>query len=368
MRIAFLADSLDTQYAGIHIYTKKLLNALSKTDKENEYLIIRSMVKNEFEGFEEIVLPNYSFPGYKSYRYFIQIPRVMVKRKVDIVVEPGHFGPFNLPKSIKRITVIHDLTPLLFPQYHTFIGQSLQRIFLPSILKNTDHIITNSEYTRQDLIKFFPFTKDKSTATLLGKDKIFTPRKDESVLKKYRITKPYILFVGTLEPRKNLPVLLEAFNKFKKTTGENHQLVFVGKKGWKSEEIFQKMEASPFKKDIILPGYIEREHLPILYSMAEVFVYPSLYEGFGLPVIEAMACGTPVITSNISSLPEVGGAAGIYFDPNSSEELTDKLSKVLGDDDLRKSLGAQGLVRATQFSWKKTALKTKAVFERLMDS
>jgi len=365
MRIAFLADPLDRQYAGIHSYTKEILNALSKLDKKNEYIVIRSESKNEFEGMEEIVVPYSSFPGYRFWRLFFQLPKILAKKGVDIVIEPAHFGPFNLPKKIKRVTVIHDMTVFLYPEYHVFSSQYLQRKILPSILKNSDQIITNSKNTTKDLINYFPFVKNKTTSILLGKDESFKPQIDRDVLINNKINQPYILYVGTLEPRKNVSSLIEAFNVFKQQTGKPHQLVLIGKKGWKSKGIFEAIHQSPFVKDIILAGYVPKKELPIFYSMAEIFVYPSVYEGFGLPILEAMACGTPVITSGISSLPEVGGSAVLYSNPNSVTELSQHIITLCSDSDIRKKYSQLGLNQSAQFSWKKTAIEYVKIFEAL---
>ncbi|MEM9546805.1 MAG: glycosyltransferase family 1 protein [Bacteroidota bacterium] len=365
MRIAFLADPLDRQYGGIHVYTKELLKALSKVDKKNEYFVIRSERKNEFEGIEEIVVPYLSFPGYRFWRLFFQLPKILVKKGVDIVVEPAHFGPFNLPKRIKRITVIHDMTVFLYPELHVFLSQYLQRKLLPGILKRSNHIITNSTHTTDDVVNYFPFVKNKISSTLLGKDKSFKPRSDKKVLEKYTVGQPYILFVGTLEPRKNIPVLIAAFNEFKQQTGMAHQLVLVGKKGWKSKDIFQAINGSPFKTEIVWLGYVDKEELPIFYSMAEVFVYPSVYEGFGLPILEAMACGTPVITSNSSSLPEVGGSAVMYANPKSAGEIAQRIISLCSNSVLREKFSQLGLSQSAQFSWEKTAWTTIQLFEHL---
>lgn len=364
MRIAFIADALDQQYGGIHVYTKQLLKALSKVDKNNEYIILRINKTQEFDSFEEIALPYPSYPGYRAIRLFAEIPLLLSKKGVDVVVEPAHFGPFNLPKKIKRVTVIHDMTTFLFPQFHLFHSQLLQKVFLPSILKRASQIITNSEHTTKDLIKFFPFTANKTTPTLLGKDEIFKPTKDAQVLEKYKIPQPYILYLGTLEPRKNIPVLIQAFNEFKTKTGLPHKLVLVGKKGWKFTEVFNAINESKFKHDILLPGYVAQEHLPILYSMAEVFVYPSTYEGFGLPVLEAMSCGAPVITTNVSSIPEVGGEAAHYFSPNSVVSLVELLVKICRNSEMRNTLSKQSLKQAVKFNWEKTAAETIKVFEK----
>lgn len=363
MRIAFLADSLDRQYGGIHIYTKEILNAISKVDKKNEYVIIRAESKNEFQGMEELVVPYSTFSGYRAWRLFVELPKLIQKKNIDLVLEPAHFGPFNLPEKIKRITVIHDLTILLFPQHHVFHSQFLQKKFLPHILKKANHIITNSKNTSKDLHHFFPFTKKKTTSILLGKNELFQPKKDASILSNLKITQPYILYVGTLEPRKNVTTLIQAFNDFKSKTGLPHQLVLVGKKGWKSDAIINSINNSSFKNNIILTGYVPEKDLPFIYSLAELFVYPSLYEGFGFPILEAMACGVPVITSNISSLPEVGGKAVQYVTPNNSEQLSQKIIEIISSQSKRQKMVELGFQQAEKFSWEKTALETIKVFE-----
>ena len=367
MRIAFIADALDNQYAGIHIYTREIIKALAKTDSEHTYIAVRLRAGTEFvdTSVEELVVPSPALPAYAGFRLFVKIPQLLAKAKVDIVVEPRHFGPFNLPKPIKRVTVIHDLTPVLFPEMHEWMSSKLQRWFLPSILKRTDHIITNSKYTKGDVLKVYPFTKEKTTAILLGKETIFQPTSNDAGLVKYGVRSPFILSVGTLEPRKNLSRLLAAFESLKQSIHTNFQLVLVGKKGWKNRDLMERIATSPFSKDIVLTGYVERMDLPALYSSAAFFVYPSLYEGFGLPLLEAMACGTAILASKVSSLPEVGGEAALYFDPYSVQDLTQQLIRLVQNDEERERRAHSCLQRSTQFSWEKAAKETKAVFERI---
>jgi len=240
---------------------------------------------------------------------------------------------------------------ILFPDYHVLSSRILHRYLLPRVLRRADHVLTVSEHTRRDMVVRFPFTEKKSTAVLLGRDEAFVPKNDKSVLEKYDIRQPYFLYVGTLEPRKNLNVLVEAYNTFRQKSGLNYQLVLVGKKGWKIDDLLKKIQQSPYQKDIILTGYVAREELPVLYTMSEVFVYPSLYEGFGLPVLEAMSCGARVITSQVSSLPEVGGDAAIYFDPNSAEQLANLMLQLSFDASLLKILSKKSFAQAQRFSW-----------------
>jgi glycosyltransferase involved in cell wall biosynthesis len=366
MKIAIIADALDYQYAGIYYYTKELINAIAKIDKKNEYWIVRSKSSGDISpNVKELIIPIKKFPGAAAFRLFVSIPQILAKKGVDIVVEPRHFGPFNLPKHIKRVTVIHDLSPIHFPQWHQFTSRFLQQLFLPSILKRADYIITNSEFTAQDVIQHFPFTKNKISGVLLGKEPSFTPQLNKSVLNKYHLKKPYLLHTGTIEPRKNLNLLLKAFEQIKKEATTDLQLVLVGKPGWKSQAFFEAIKQSPFRKDIKLLGYVEREELPALYSQALAFVYPSHFEGFGLPVLEAMACGTPVLVSDNSSLPEISGKAGLLFESNNQNDLVEQLHKIINSSALRTSLATKSLQQATLFSWENTAKKTIAIFENL---
>lgn len=367
MKIAIIGDALDYQYAGIYYYTKELINALARIDKKNEYWIVRGKSSGDIStNVKELIIPSKKIPGAGAYRLFVSIPKILAKKGVDIVVEPRHFGPFNLPKRIKRVTVIHDLSPIHYPEWHQFISSKAQELFLPAILKRADHIITNSNFTAQDVIQYFPFTKNKTTGILLGKEDFFKPNPNKAILAKLGLKTPYILHTGTIEPRKNLPLLVKAFEQIKKEKATNLQLVLVGKLGWKSESLQAIINISPFKKDIKLLGYVERDMLPTIYTEARVFVYPSHFEGFGLPVLEAMSCGTPVIVSDVSSLPEIIGTSGLTFLPNDQEQLVKKINQVLDNDSLIQTLSEQSLQQAAKFSWDKTAKKTLEIFEQLL--
>ncbi len=367
MKIAIIGDALDYQYAGIYYYTKELINALAHIDKKNEYWIVREKSAGDIsKNVKELIIPSKKIPGAGAYRLFVTIPKKLAQKGVDIVVEPRHFGPFNLPKKIKRVTVIHDLSPIHYPQWHQFASSKLQQLFLPTILKRADHIITNSNFTAQDVISYFPFTKNKTSGILLGKEDFFEPKPNPSILAKLGLHTPYILHTGTIEPRKNLRLLVKAFEQIKTENATNLQLVLVGKLGWKSKDLQEQIAASPFKKDIILLGYVERAFLPTVYTNAKAFVYPSHFEGFGLPVLEAMACGTPVLVSNVSSLPEIIGTAGLVFPPNNQAELVKSMNQLLGDDSLQQSLSKKSLQQAAKFNWHKTAQETLEIFEQLM--
>ncbi len=366
MRIVFIADALDIQYAGVHVYTREIIRAVTTLDQKNEYILIRPESKNQYEGIEEVIVPlSDKIPMHRGIRQYGAIPSAARKLNPDIVIEPGHFGPFFLPKKVKRVTVIHDITPVIMPDYHIFMSRVFHKLFLPGILKRANHIITNSEYTKSDVTTHYPITRDKTTAILLGKDESFKRDPQVTFLQKYNIKKPYLLYVGTLEPRKNLSRLISAFEKLIDNGICNHQLVLAGKKGWKIDDLYTQIENSSAKNNIVLPGFIDKEDLAGLYTNAEVFVYPSYYEGFGLPILEAMSCGTPVITSNTSSLPEVGGDAALYFDPMSIDDLYQTMAKLISDKNLLLEMEQKGLERAAHFSWEKAGRETIALFESL---
>ncbi len=353
MRIAIIADPLDKQSAGIYEFTRNLLEKLPKVSKTHDFCFFRFKVDSSLSVHQEEVKNPIGILNKDPLRIFIKLPQAIKKWNPDLVIEPAHFGPFNLPKHIKRVTVIHDLTPIKFPGLHRFHSQLLQRLFLPGILKRADLIVCNSKNTLNDVLEYSPQAQGKIEFVHLGKDDSFKPKIDPGVLFKYGIGESFFLFVGTIEPRKNLNKLLSAYEDFKTKTSSPHQLVIVGAKGWKSKSFYRQLQASPFRKDIVLPGYVPAEDLPVFYSMATAFIYPSLYEGFGLPVLEAMACGAAVITSNTSSIPEVGGDAVLYVNPNSVNELSQQMQLINEDNNCRTQLKEKALAQANQFSWER---------------
>lgn len=355
MKIAILADTLDNQNAGIHIYTTSLIKELLKRNDGHEYILVRQKKDKKLPHIKQIAIPNSNLPiGFASFRLFFIIPYMLRKQKVDVVFEPAHFGPFNLPKRIKRVTFIHDLTPIILPEYHRWHSQVLQRIFLKRILKNTHLIFTNSKNTRKDLERHYPFTKGKNKILLLGKDNKFQPNKNKDVIHDFGIELPYFLSVGTIEPRKNLVRLLKAYTIFMNETNMPYNLVFAGGLGWKTENFKKELAIHPYRDHIKILGYIKEEELPIVYSHASALIYPSLYEGFGLPVLEALACGTDVICSNTSSLPEVGGTVAHYCNPQSVDDIKEQMIKVSQFSVPEQKINSQKNIEHAQlFSWKK---------------
>ena len=227
----------------------------------------------------------------------------------------------------------------------------------------------DSNSTKNDIIKFYPRYEDKIKVIYLGVESHFFPRSSqevEKVLNKYNFNFKYFLFLGTVEPRKNIVRVVDAFIRLKQEENIEHKLVIIGRKGWLYKEILEKISKTPFSHDIVFSDFMSDNDLPFLYSGAEIFLYPSLYEGFGLPVLEAMSCGSPVITSNLSSLPEVAGDAAILVDPMNVEEIVQAMEKLLRDRELRKELKRKSLERAKFFSWDMAAKETLHLYEDIL--
>lgn len=353
MKIAIIADPIDNQKGGVHVYTKEVVNGLIAAHSHHTFMLVRERKDLSLLNVKQIVIPNIRIGlGLAALRLFIIVPLVLWWNKVDAVFEPAHFGPFNLPRRIRRITMIHDLTPFLFPHYHRFHSQILQKIFLPGILRRANVILANSVHTAKDILRFFPDTRSKVVPILLGCDPIFKPMPASQFLEEAGIHKPYWLAVGTIEPRKNLVRLLDAFAQWRKINDNNGQLVIVGQKGWRSEAFYEALEKHPYTSSIVLTGYVSDESLAVLYTHAVGLIYPSEYEGFGLPVLEALNCGCPVICSGVSSLPEVGGSAVLYVDPLDISNIVTQMTTLfsLSEEERNHKISAS-LAQAAKFRW-----------------
>lgn len=340
--IVFNAGPLHNQSAGIHVWTKEILKALHDLKLKGQmpehlhWILFTEKPTDDYPLFEVKTVPVYpNIPGFASLRLFIVFPILAVLKKANWVIEPAHFGPFNLPRRIKRITVIHDLTPILFPQWHRRFSSLAQRLFFPLILKKTDQIIAVSNSTKSDIERVYPFAIGKIKVIYPGISKKYSPNPEIA-------RSPFILYVGTIEPRKNIEKGIEFFDRLKENPDYQHfKLIIAGKKGWKTEGFDYAFQNSKFKKYIHLVGYISEERKIELYRTCTAFIYPSHYEGFGFPILEAMACGAPVITSRNSSLEEIGQSYVRYFDIDSR--------------DIQEGDNLKAIQYAQSFEWEKTA-------------
>jgi glycosyltransferase involved in cell wall biosynthesis len=274
-------------------------------------------------------------------------------------------------KCAHTVLTIHDLIFLLFPEYHLPLNKWFLNRFVPLFVRRADAIIAVSRCTREDLIRHYAVPPEKITVIYEGVDARFRPVTDPDALARvralYDLPERFILCVSTIEPRKNLSTLLEAVARLKgRAATRDLRLLIGGRKGWLYEGFFRRRRELGLEEEVILAGVVPDEDLPALYSAAALFVFPSLYEGFGLPPLEAMACGTPVITSDTSSLPEVVGEAGIMVALHDVDGLVEAMERVLTDEGEQKRMRERGLQQAATFSWERTARETLAVYREVV--
>jgi len=375
MKIGIITDAIDDRAAGIGTYVRNVVPEIVRLDKKNDYYLIHfDNSKNVFykqfnnnKKVHEIIIPIKKLPFARETRKIIFMPKILNRYELNIVHEMAQIGPFFTKTNYKKIVSIMDIAAIILPKTQPFISVIRHKFGLPIILRNVDKIITISENTKKDLLKYFKISKEKITPTLLAADKSIIRITDKNKInlfkKKYDIDYPFLLFVSTLEPRKNIIRLLKAFSKAKEEIPQ--KLIIVGRKGWKYHDISKTIKRLKLEKDVVFREKIANNELPLFYSTADIFVYPSLYEGFGIPPLEAMICGCPVITSNVSSIPEVVGNAAELINPYNIGELKDSIIKLANNKELRGKLSKRGIEQAKKFTWKKTAEKTIKIYEEL---
>ncbi len=367
LHIGVIYGGISDQKVGMDQYAQQILGTMKKLAPGHRYVLIdhRSQSDPFRDQFEQLVIPLPKPPAAVSRWNLIEVHRVL--SRFDLVFSPGLYGPPRLPVGAKGVMVVHDLVRYLFPRFFVFnlMQKALDRWAYPRMLRNYQHLITVSESTKQDLIRLFRVPADKITVTHHGADGEFRPLEDTEacsrLVQKYRLPTPFLLFLGTLEPRKNLTTLVKALAPLKEKIP--HTLVLVGQKGWLWEEIFQTVEQLGLQDRVLWTGYIPDEDRVLFYNAAEFLVYPSWYEGFGMPLLEALQSGCPVIASRVSALPEVVGDAGLLVDPGDVAGLSQAMLRVATDPGLRETLREAGLARARRFSWEESARKTLEVFE-----
>ena len=297
------------------------------------------------------------------------LPEVIKKRKIDLL----HAAGFTLPGRIscKSVITIFDMTFFTMPQLHLASKVAYFQKMIPVALKKADKIIAISKQTKNDIINTFGVEQDKIRVIYIGAGKEFRVISDkdavEGIKQKYGLPKKYILFVGTIEPRKNIKGLIHAYAVLK-NKGYEHKLVIVGKRGWHYSDIFEAVRRLKLNSDVIFTDYVLGQDLPFIYNGASIFVYPSFYEGFGIPVLEAMSCGIPVVTSNVSSLPEITGEATLLINPMDIEDISISIDKILRDAHLANVLVKKGLDRASLFSIEKMIAETVQVYNEVLSS
>jgi glycosyltransferase involved in cell wall biosynthesis len=377
MKIAIDATILRKENTGTGFYIINLIKGIQNIhSKDHEFLIYmnRELVGNILDIYDErinIINVNFKVRFFRVLWQLFILPFSLWKRKVDVLHSSNYITPF-FKFGFKVIVSIHDMTFFIMPEKYTVIKRIFFRTLVPVFIKVADYVITISENTKKDIVKFFKMNPDRIYVTYPGIPDSYKVSiiKDEQKIKetliKYNIKRDFILFVGMIEPRKNVLSLLKAFLLVDKII--DMDLVIVGKKGWKYEDIddfMNKLKSNPIKNNIIFTGYVPENELLYIYQKASIFIYPSFYEGFGLPPLQAMACGIPVITSNTSSLPEVVGDAALIFEPTDIDGIADAIKRIVFDDRLREELKMKGIKRSERFTLKNFAESTISVYEKL---
>jgi len=327
-----------SHFTGVENYTKNIYTFLSKKIK---IFLVKPQSKNKYIAhlWNHFILPF---------------------KKGNMLFCPANLAPIFVPKNKKLVITLHDIAFLTYPESFSLFFRYYYQWLVPKIIQRADKIITVSQASKEEIIKYYPYAKEKTEVVFLGLDRIFHLLPDIE-------KKDQILYVGSLNMRKNFTSVIQAFTKF---NNDKYRLLIVGNfssnynLSQSTQEILDKAKQNP---NINFLSNISDNELNLLYNESKLFLFPSFYEGFGLPPLEAMACGTPVITSNISSMPEVCGDAAIYVDPHNIEDITQKLSMLLNDNVLQQKMINMGLEHVKQFTWEKAADKHLKVFNEVLN-
>ncbi|HEY4715602.1 MAG TPA: glycosyltransferase family 1 protein [bacterium] len=373
MKILINTISLLSPFTGAANYTYQIARNLTETDLVNEYLYFYRYYSKKLKHFNKRSNFFYSLTELARNIPFLRTELRKLKRigatlkehDFDLYFEPN-FIPLDI-KAKKTVVTVFDFSFKVHPEWHPKDRVLYFENNFWNNIDRADRIIVISNFVKESAINLFGFKSEKLKTIYLGYDtNVFRSYpKDELVVtrKKYSLPENFILFAGSIEPRKNLNNLIQAYAALDDSVKKEFKLVLAGFKGWKNKEVQGSLRR--FKNNIILLGYLPEKELGKLYNLAALFVYPSFYEGFGLPPLEAMACGCPVVVSNTSSMPEVCSNAAYYVDPYDSENIAAGLKKVLMNEELKRSLRQSGLERAAMFSWRKSAEEHLLLFQEL---
>ena len=364
MKIAIDARKLHD--FGIGTYIRNLLRHLSRIDRENEYVLLchqsdMAVAGTLGENFRTVLEPAANYSVSEQFH----IPLVLMREKPDVFHAPHYVLPVAVRS--RSVVTIHDCIHLMFPQYlPNRAAYAYARGAMWSAARKSDRILTVSEASKRDILHFFNVPPDKIVVVYNGIDERFwiqpSPEEIARVRERFQLDHGFVLYAGTIKPHKNLVRLIEAFAALRKGEFEELKLLIIGDEISKLPALRRAVHSHKLHKHVRFLGFLPDETLAALYRLAAVFVFPSLYEGFGLPPLEAMASGTPVVTSNVSSLPEVAGDAAILVDPYDVSSIVDGVRRVLTDPLLADELRRKGLTRARDFSWERSVTRTHDIY------
>lgn len=367
MKVIIDSHMLGQKEAGNETYILGLLNGIDQICRDTERFEIYPLINKNYSlpikctNFRNITLSSSS----DIRRVFIDIPLAQRNVNADITHVTYNASPFIRGKLV---VTVHDVIFRIFPQYFSPKVRLILSTLLPLSMHRANIILTISLSSKKEITHYYPFTRNKIISIPIGPGAVVNTPPNTSEIAIYTRKKDFILAVGTIQPRKNIARLIDAYTLLRRRSSTAARLIIVGKADWQHSKIYEKAMRSPYHDDIVFTGYLDDTMLAALYRQCSVFVYPSLYEGFGLPVVEAMACGAPVITSNVSSLPEVAGSAALLVNPYSVSDLADAIEQVLSDPNLQDKLRSEGVKQASKFSWSRTARETLQVYEKIVNS
>lgn len=372
LKIGIIYGGISDQKAGMDHFLHQILLAMQALAPHHRYCLIdHRHQKNPFrDHFEQLILDLPGHPLGLTRWNLLMVPRVL--DQFDLVFSPGLYGPVRIPPQVASVMVVPDLTRYLFPQFFSFnpIQKLLDRLAYPAMLRRYDRLLAISQSTQKDLMTLFNIPRKKISVVSPWAEESFQPLTETGALdpfmKRHGLKKPYILFLSTLEPRKNLVTLIRAFGVLKDQIP--HDLVLVGQRGWKYDPIFKEIGRQKLQQRVHWVGYVPDSERVLFYNATDFLVFPSWYEGFGMPLLEAMQCGCPVITTDVSSMPEVVGQAALLVNPADEEGLTKTMLRLIQEDGLAKQLRQAGLAQAKKFSGEMSAGKTLAVFEEVINN
>ena len=365
---------LPQKLEGLGWYTYEILQRIVKLMPEHDFVFFFDRPYDEKFIFSSNITPVVINPPARHpilwYLWFEHaLPKAMKKQKVDVFFSPD--GYLSLKTNIPTVLSIHDLAFEVFPKQIPFLVAKYYTFFTPKFAKKAAQIVAVSTSTKNDLIRFYGIEEKKITVVSNGCSAQFNPVPSnikEEIKNKWTEGHPFFIFIGAMHPRKNIEGIFKAFDLFKTKTGLPHKMLIAGRMAWGTASINTTFETLQFKKDIVFTAHSERDLLNNLLGSAEVLVYPSFYEGFGLPILEAFHCGVPVITANNSSMPEVGGDAALLVEANEVESITDSMIKIVENEQLRKELIEKGHQQKLLFSWDKAAEKIAGILQKTANS
>jgi glycosyltransferase involved in cell wall biosynthesis len=374
LRVGMVGYGLDRPVTGIGRYIVDLLSALRACHPEIEITLLtpagRQPTALDSWIRDRTIHSARRLPAMMTLGPF-EIALAARALSLDVVHDLTGGSYFLLPRRLApfaRVVTIHDMVPFVYPETHEPLTNVLFRRYIPRTLGLVDRVVTVSDSAKADIQRFYGIDGDKVTAIHNGVAPRFRPPLAEDItatLRMHQIEPPYFLAVGSIQARKNLETLFEAFARLR-DAGFAHRLVVVGQKAWKSQGVFQRLYDLGIAECVVLTGYVDDRDLPALYAGADCFVFPSLYEGFGLPPLEAMACGTPVVAARTSSLPEVAGDAAILVEPRDVDGFAAAIRSIVQQPDVARDMKARGLARARSFTWERAAAVHAAIYKEVV--